>query len=281
MKTKTKVILMSDIHYNCADYFGRPPEEAIKLLCEDLAAEYAKEPYEALLLLGDYSLDHWVWHTKGTYLGQGISNAKLFAERYLDKITPAGVEIRMIAGNHEQYGDALWNTFTGHHRKEHIVIGDLLFILTDTYGADLDPTEHSDGTYCGADVKQIKELMARYPDKKVILCAHWFNMSAESMDFCELLRTEERILCLCCGHNHKSVIMSTGEENGNKPILCTGHYSYSGEPNSIRCLPGYRVLEWDEGKLSSWYTARSHTYKIEGVTFTNEVVKQDEYESVL
>ena len=266
---------MSDIHYNCADYFGRSPEVAAELLCADLKEEFKEAPFDALLLLGDYSLDHWAWQTKGTFLGQGISNTRLFVERYLDKLVPAGVDVRMIPGNHEQYGEALWNTMTGHHRKEHIVIGDFLFILTDTYGADLDPTEHSDGTYCGADVSQIKELMARYPDKKVILCAHWFRMEAESEAFCELLRREERILCLFCGHNHKSIIMNTGEENGNKPILCTGHYSYSGEPNNICCLPGYRVLEMDSEGIASWYVARSHTYKLGEVTFTNEYVEQD------
>ena len=72
------------------------------------------------------------------------------------------------------------------------------------------------GTYCGANVADIKELMARYPDKKVILCAHWFDMKLESEEFLELLRNEERILCLFCGHNHRSHIVSTGEENGKR-----------------------------------------------------------------
>ena len=133
MTKKTKIILMSDIHYRCADYFGRGQEETMELICADLAEEYAKEPYDALLLLGDYSLDHWAWQTKGTYLTQGISNAKLFAERYLKRLAPEGVAVRMIAGNHEQYGDELWTELTGYKRRDHIVIGDILFILTDTY----------------------------------------------------------------------------------------------------------------------------------------------------
>ena len=90
MQNRSKIILMSDIHYRCADYFGRGQEETMELICDDLAEEYAKEPYDALLLLGDYSLDHWAWQTKGTYLTQGISNAKLFAERYLERLVPEG-----------------------------------------------------------------------------------------------------------------------------------------------------------------------------------------------
>ena len=278
MTKKTKIILMSDIHYRCADYFGRGQEETMELICDDLAEEYAKEPYDALLLLGDYSLDHWAWQTKGTYLTQGISNAKLFAERYLERLVPEGVEIRMIAGNHEQYGEELWTELTGYKRRDHIVIGDVLFILTDTFGGDLDPTEHSDGTYCGANVSDINELMARYPDKKVILCAHWFDMKLESEEFLELLRNEERILCLFCGHNHRSHIVSTGEENGNKPIICTGNYSYSGEPNNVRCLPGYRVLEIDEEGLFCKYVVRPHTYKVGALRFSNEYTEQDTIE---
>lgn len=266
---------MSDIHYRCSDYFGRPAEKIAELLCEDLAAEYEKEPYETVLLLGDYSLDYWAWGTKGTYLTQGVSNARLFAEGYLGRIAPDGVSVRMIAGNHEQYSEARWHELTGHHRRDHIVVGDVLFILTDTFGADLDPTVHSDGTYCGANVADINALMAEYPDKKVILCAHWFDIDAESQEFCELLRKEERIVCLFCGHDHKSYIANTGEDNGNKPIVHTGHYSYSGEPNNICCLPGYRVLEIDKDGILCKYVVRPHTYQIGEVKFHNDYAEQD------
>ena len=137
---------MSDIHYRCADYYGRTKEEIADLLCADLEAEYKKAPYDALLLLGDYSLDHWVWGNGGTYLNHGISNTELFVKNYLCKIAPDGVTVKMMPGNHEQYGEALWNKLTGHRRHDHTVIGDILFIFTDTFGGDLDPTEHSDGT---------------------------------------------------------------------------------------------------------------------------------------
>lgn len=275
MEKVIKIVIASDIHYRCADYFGRDQERIAELFCEDLAKEYEKAPYDALLLLGDYSLDHWKWQTKGTYLEKGISNAKLFRERFLERIAPDGVQVKMIAGNHEQYGEALWQELTGFQRRDHLVIGDFLFILTDTYGGDLDPTEHSDGTYIGADVAQIRSLMASYPDKKTVLCAHWFDVSSESDQFRTLLKEENRILCLFCGHNHKSRVASTGEEFGNKPILYTGHYSYSGEGNNVRCLPGYRVLELGEDGMVSKYVVWPHRYKIGEVYFSNEYTEQD------
>ena len=176
----TRVLIASDIHYCELGWFGLSRDEKAENFCADLQAEYEKQPYEALLLLGDYSLDHWFWNTKGTYLTQGISNTKLFIDRYLSRAVPEGVEVRMIAGNHEQYGEELYKELTGFNRRDHLICGNTLFILTDTFGGDLDPTEHSDGTYIGANVDDITRLMAKYPNKNVILCAHWFDMDKES-----------------------------------------------------------------------------------------------------
>ena len=47
-------------------------------------------------------------------------------------------------------------------------MGDILFILTDTIGGDLDPTVHSDGAYTEVRVDGIKALMEGCPDEKVI-----------------------------------------------------------------------------------------------------------------
>ena len=41
--SKKRVILMSDIHYNCADWFGIDRKESIEQLCADLAKEYAPD----------------------------------------------------------------------------------------------------------------------------------------------------------------------------------------------------------------------------------------------
>ena len=70
-----RVLIASDIHYCEMGWFGLTRDEKAESFCADLQAEYKKQPYAALLLLGDYSLDHWIWDTKGTYLTQGISNS--------------------------------------------------------------------------------------------------------------------------------------------------------------------------------------------------------------
>ena len=272
---RIRVILMSDIHY-CNEWYGITPEMKREMLCADLEREYAQDPYQALLLLGDYSLDHWVWDTKGTYLTQGISDTKRFVEDCLPQMAPHGVEVRMIAGNHEQYGEALWKKLTGFQRSDHLVCGSLLFILLDTFGGDLDPMEHSDGTYVGVNTDEVRALMLRYPDKKVVLCAHWFDLEKESQEFRSLLATEDRILCLFCGHHHLSKTIPTGDAYGHKPMIGTGHYSYSGEGNPLHCLNGYREVLITEEGIASKYIVPSHTYTMRNVTFTTEYAEQDE-----
>ena len=100
-------------------------------------------------------------------------------------------------------------------------------------------------------------------------------MGKESEEFRSLIAKEDRILCLFCGHNHRSQVVSSGEELGNKPIIYTGHYSYSGETNPVHCLNGYRELLITEEGISSKYIVPSHTYKMNAVEFTNLYAEQD------
>ena len=181
-----RIILASDIHLCDYDWYGMKAEDRVQKFVDDLKAEYEKQPFEALLLLGDYSLDHWSYNIMGSYLERGISNTKRFVEDYLSQLKALPIEIRMIAGNHEMYGEALFHELTGYHREDVYVTGEFLFILMDTYQDGLDPTEHHDGMYTGADVEFIKEQMAAYPDKKVIICSHYLEHWKDTEEFKEI-----------------------------------------------------------------------------------------------
>ena len=50
---RTRVMIMSDIHYCSEGWYGLSQEIKRQRLCADLAQEYEKDPYDALLLLGD------------------------------------------------------------------------------------------------------------------------------------------------------------------------------------------------------------------------------------
>ncbi len=74
---RTKIILASDIHLCHCNWLGVAPEVRVQKFIDDLKAEYQKEPFEALLLLGDYSLDHWKWQIKGSYAPRRASRSSI------------------------------------------------------------------------------------------------------------------------------------------------------------------------------------------------------------
>lgn len=273
MKIK-RIIIASDVHLCDYDWYGVSAEVRIQKFIDDLRAEYEKQPFEALLLLGDYSLDHWSWNIKGSYIERGVSNTKRFVDEYLSQLKELPIEIRMIAGNHEMYGETLWNELTGYHREDIYVTDGFLFILMDTYKGSLDPTEHMDGVYTGADVEFIKAKMAEYPDKRVIICSHYVEPWRDTEEFWKIL-CDDRVVCLFCGHTHNSEIWHMEEQYGSKMVLFTGQY---GELNSkllTKVMWGFRELIIREKSIESSYITPENTLTLNGEKITHPYGKQD------
>ena len=245
-----RVLFASDLHHCHMMWHGVDSNDRMERLNRAIRDEYEREPFDLFLMLGDYSLDFWAWSTKGCYLNEG----KSYTEEFVKLFTPhIPCPFYMIAGNHEQYGLEKWKDLTGCERRTTIAYREALFILLDNYGADLDPTEHSDGTYTPTDIAYVKDQMAAHPDAKhVFLCAHEFDMGREGEDFKTLLREENRIVALLAGHTHLSAPVPLGEECGNKLLLRTGQFSYSGNIKESRW--GFRELRFDEdGAISTAY----------------------------
>ena len=270
---ETRILLASDIHLCHKVWFGVDSDVRVQKFIDDIRAEYERQPFDALLLLGDYSLDHWKWNEKGSYIELGISNTKRFVDEYLSQLSDLPIEIRMIAGNHEQYGEELYFQLTGYHREDVYVTGDFLFILMDTYQDGLDPTEHHDGMYTGADVEFIKEQMAAYPDKKVIICSHYLEHWKDTEEFKEILR-DERVICMVQGHTHKSEVWHNEEEYGSTKTMFTGQY---GEPSNSSAGPmwGFREIILTEDYLTSSYITPANTITQNGETVSYPYAKQD------
>jgi hypothetical protein len=169
--------------------------------------------------------------------------------------TRVGVPMAVIGGNQEQYGRELWHALTGFDRTDAVVVDDYLFILPDTFGADLDPTEHSDGTYTPIDVQKTRATMARHSDKKVILCSHFF-VPTLSEEECALIR-DERVICLCMGHTHYTGVNMLAEEYGCKLVLQTG--SWGGTGSSGRFPWGAREMYLEDNCVTSAYIVPSQT----------------------
>ncbi len=268
------IILASDIHLCHCDWLGVPPERRVQRFIDDIKREYERQPFEALLLLGDYSLDHWKWQIKGSYITDGKSYTKIFVDEYLSQLKALPIEIKMLAGNHEQYGDELWYALTGCHREDIYVTGDWLFILMDTYKAKLDPTEHSDGTYTGADMKFIRSAMEKYPDKRVIICSHYVEPWKDCEEFIDLLRNDGRVVCLFGGHIHRSEIWGM-EEYGAKPVFSCGHYADAGVKPATDCMWGYRRLVLNDDYIESCYVTPQNEIFIDGERILHPYGEQD------
>lgn len=271
---RKRIILSSDIHYCHIDWYGVRTADRMQKWVDDLKREYEKDPFEALLLLGDYSLDHWKWQVRGSYIEKGISYTERFVQEYLSQLRKLPIAVRMIAGNHEQYGETLWHRLTGYHREDVYVTGDFVFLLMDTYRDGLDPTEHHDGVYTGADMPFLREQLAKYPGKRVILCCHYIEPWRESEEFKALLR-DDRIVCLFAGHTHRSEIWNMEPEYGSKKVLFTGQYGESGEKPPAKSMWGFRELILTDRTLESNYITPANTIVYEGETVYHPYGKQD------
>lgn len=245
-----KVLILSDLHLCHIPWYGPSSEERMDKLIRDLNAAYDKEPYDALFFLGDYSLDHWKYENGGSYLREGLSNTARLVDGYLSRLKcPARY---LIPGNHEQYGEETWQRLTGCRRQFSVFHAGYLFLMLDNFAGNLDPDTASDGTYTGADIDFIRREMAACPDAPVILCAHFFDMRREPEAFRALVRGEERILCLLCGHDHVNRVEAHAALGG-KLIIHDGHFSYTGFADPAYCPWGWVEMELREEGVTCAY----------------------------
>lgn len=271
---RNRIILSSDIHFCHTDWYGVKTPDRMQKWVDDLKREYETDPFEALLLLGDYSLDYWKWQTKGSYLEEGVSYTKLFVDQYLSQLRELPIEVRMIPGNHEQYGEVLWHRITGYSREDIYIAGDWLFILMDTYHGGLDPTVHHDGVYTGADMEFIRQQMAAYPEKRVILCCHYIEPWRDSEDFKALLR-DDRVVCLFAGHTHRSEVWNMEPEYGSKKVIFTGQFGESCENPPTKSMWGFRELILTDTALESNYITPEYEIVYGGETVSHPYSRQD------
>ena len=263
-----RILLISDIHYCQDEYGGISRDEKIERLIAQINAENKKCPIEMILFLGDYSLDHWEWNTKGTWLMHGKSYTKELVDRYFSKLD---IPYYLIAGNHEQYGEENWKRITGFSRNIEVELDDCLFVLWDSYGDELDPDYHSDGRYTAPNVERIREIMDSHKSKRVFLCSHHFAPNGTKEE-AELVR-DERVVCLFRGHTHSSKIITLPEEYGSKLLLQTG--SWAGINNESSERWGVRELCIYEDRVTSAYIVERHDLVHEGKSYSFEAEIRD------
>jgi len=274
-----RILLTSDIHNCHQSWFAGSNAERMADYIKYIGEAKAKNHYDACFILGDVSLDFWVCNEGGSYLQDiKVSNTKIF----WDTIQPHLPKPTYIcAGNHEQYSNEDFMKITGQPRSQIVALSDeVVFVLLDAFSGNLDPKEHSDGTYLPIDCTLIKKALEDYPNAMIFLGAHYFDMPRESEEFKTLLRENDRIKALCMGHDHRTNLELTGEESGNKIFLRSGNFSYSGEKDYLRAFRGWReLLIHEDGSFESYYYVPAQTFRHQGFDVSISSKTQDHYRS--
>ena len=248
---KRRILMTSDIHcQDLAEWYGVPYRDRMQKWVDAIRAEHEREPIDLILMLGDYSLDHWMYG--GAWLKFGKSGTGELLRDYISQL-PQEIPYLMIPGNHEQFGHDAWKQITGFDRDGIAVIGNCLFVLLDKFSGGLDPDHDHDGVYTQTDAASLAAVLDNYPDHTVFLAAHWIDPARESEEFCELIRRTPRIRGAFVGHSHRCSVIETGEAFGGKPIAQTGHFSYTGAQELTSTFWGFRDLVLDGETAHSRY----------------------------
>lgn len=224
-----RIAIITDVHNCHIKWYDMENDVRMGYLTEQLNERFKTTPYDAILGLGDYSLDFWGWCEGGSYLWEKpISNTDDFVKRFCSQFP---TKTYMIPGNHEQYGEEKWEKITGVKREFAVVYGDKVFAMCDTFAGDLDPKENSDGTYTGINVEFLKEVLKRHEDKKIYLCMHDLIIEKESEEARQLILENKRIVCAFAGHIHRSMTKILPAEWRNLPVVYCGGYGFNNGTN--------------------------------------------------
>ncbi len=271
IKRPYRVIITSDIHHiHNKTWYSYSSYDRMPLWAESIRKEHERAPIDLIIIAGDVSLDHYLM--KGSYTVDGTSDTDEFVKKYIP-LLPKGVPVFIGAGNHELYSNEQWREYTGNDRQGYMVLDEDVFIILDTYSAQLEPNFRGEfDIYAPADVDYIKSVMDKYPNHRVWLIAHYFDCGKESDAFKEIVK-DPRVIGLFAGHLHKCDLIHMGEEFGNKIIAQTGNFSYSfytayptGDINDVYdSFWGFRELViHDESAVSNYIIAESDVATING-----------------
>lgn len=283
---KHRVILVSDMHYTtqetdkelrliypeartsvaAGNTFGNTQKEKIDCVVNDLQEFIEKEVVDAVLVLGDLSIDDYSFRKLPKNYCEQFKNAcmkKLPCRSYA------------IPGNHDSYPNELWKAVFGYDRQYSIKIGDAAFIMLDTF--DSCPASDASGSpYTGIDLAFLEEELKKYPTEQIFLCTHYIHDSTYDEALIKLLNENKRIVCLFDAHTHVNRLFFPNDQVSQCQIN-VGGYGYQGiylgngkwDFNQFNedIAWGYEILEWNENEAHVYYVKPSHKYIASNGTF--------------
>lgn len=286
---KHRLLLVSDVHYTIQSVdeklkkeipnikpslaagmnFGYTQDEkAEKMLC-DICEENEKGQLDAVLFLGDLSIDDY------NSRNLPINYCEKLKKEYLDKLP---CKYYAIPGNHDSYPDAEWKRIFGYGRRFSVKTADALFVMDDTF-ADV-PAEGASGSkYTSIDAEFVEKEIEKNPSSKVFLCTHYIKENENNEKLTKLLSENDKIGCIFRAHTHYKEVISGGKTLGGKTIVDIGGYGYNGFPlngsYSFNIFHeawawGYEILEWDDCGFEIYHVTPSAHYEADNGTFDIE-----------
>ena len=230
------IMAVSDIHFDARMFYNEYGSERVELLINSLIESHMKKPIDALLICGDLTTDNVAPTTYGVNFLQRL---------YSDFINRLPFPVFPIAGNHDGYSNENWKKFTGVPREYSVLFKDFVFVMLDTFTVGTDPsTGGSGGNYIPQTPTFLKSVMDTYPDKKIIVCGHYFYYDNDTSGFKELIESDQ-VLFMVQGHDHDTCGITT---YGTKNVLNLGQFSFylqSGvSPTQIVYNPTSGEMEW-------------------------------------
>lgn len=291
-KLKQRFLLVSDMHYTTDEKhipdakpsaaagtaFGKTQSEKVKRIYCDIMRENERSKLDAVLVLGDLSIDDYDYRTLP------FNFCKKFKDEVMDRLPcPAYA----LPGNHDSYPNDIWKNVMGYDRRYSVEIGESVFIMDDSFAnIPANPENPASGSpFTPTDAEFLSAELKKYPDRKVFLCSHYFNYAKDDLSLSKecraLIENNNNIALMFCGHTHKSTVRNML----GKTLVDIGGYGYSGQFIDGRYdfnifdtswAWGYQILEVYDDMIKTYHVTTDNTYIATNGVFDIEESVKDE-----
>jgi predicted phosphodiesterase len=256
-----RFLLASDIHYTTdllpsqlkqqfpdaigsaasGDAFGYTQKQKVDLLTKAVCDEHEKANLDAVLFLGDLSIDDY------SFRNLPENYCLKFKNECLDRLP---CPYYVIPGNHDSYPNADWMAMFGTDRQHTVAIGDCVFLMLDTFAAT--PANSASGSpLTMIDDAFLQQELHQHAGRKIFICAHHIEHAVFSDRAQQLIAENPDIKLLFRGHTH----INDAIPFADKTLIDIGGYAYNG-----MCIDGrwefgifdptwawgYQILEIDD-----------------------------------
>lgn len=293
---KQRFLLVSDMHYTTEETyeelkkihpeaktcpasgnaFGRTQRQKIEKVYEDIVEEHRRSPLDAVLVLGDLSVDDYDFRCLPD------NYCRRFKEECMDRLP---VPAYALPGNHDSYPNEMWREVFGYDREYAIEFGDCVFLMADTF-ANTPASKTNPGG--GAPINPIhddflREKLEKYKGKKIFLCAHHIDRDRITDEGKKLIKDSGDVVFMYRGHVHINSVNDMGEDCGNVKMIDIGGYGYAMHVIDkkydfnvfdFKWAWGYQIIEVYDDMIKTYHVkTKNHYVGTNGVFDVEETVE--------